>query len=470
MKNIFTIILLVLFSTLLIGQDTIVNYSKIMDLHYDLKDSRYFYSKKIIPTPDGGSLIYFTEDRYDGNYKTYLVKIDECSQVQWTKEIPIDNNSIIITIYSAYIKPNTNVAVLLSKYDYKTSYGEIFEVDLDSGDIYKRKRYPEEREAGYIFRFRKVGKYNYFTNLSDRSFMRTDTDFVENLYCQSRDTVLDNWGLVSRFYLTDSNAVSIINKYRYINGKSVKYNHIEVLDLSCNRLWDKIFYTKYSPNYLISNHSIYIFNEDSIKIYDMQGNMVMNKKLDVKSTAYEWKFDVDMDRETYKTIPYFAEKNKKIIVTKSFAQDTLEVVPYEGDLGRLQSMYSIGDSAYVFFSKKYENQTFTVYTGKLKYNDRTGKFEFGKCIISKTNEVDNEKVVPFVYYPNPVISKFVVKSKEGNAPIEHLSIKNIRGDKVLEYSYPFYEKNINIENFTSGVYLLTVTINGNVYYRKIIKT
>ena len=456
-----------------------------MDLENDLKSYRYLdnYSA-IIKTPDGGSLIYFL-DNLPQRYKAYLVKTDKCMQIQWSKLIKPDDADNSFSFYGMYISEAKNSVILMSR-GFKDKYiGRIFELDLNNGNISKTWEYPKGYKTYWMYNFRKKGDNLYFTNKHNRSFSRTDKDFIENLYCESRDTFIDNdnLSLSSDFYLTDSNAVNITEKYYSRNDSTLYYYFIEVMDLECNRIWNKRFITPYYGGRLkfeIGNNSIYIFRpyphsqKIVLTIYDMRGNIIDIQDANGKKLYeyYKFKFNYNFEDETYWTIqnePYIPQK---LVIKKSFSKDTLEAIPFNEDIGRVIKMYSDGDSSFVFFSKKYDKYTtkFSVYTGKLKLNHATNQLEIDKCYEGEnsTIEAQTSAKTPFEYYPNPARAKLTIKVKDRENRISNIEIVNTIGNFKKKYLGSFTEKTIDLSEYKAGMYILLVTMNDKTYHKNII--
>ena len=74
--------------------------------------------------------------------------------------------------------------------------------------------------------------------------------------------------------------------------------------------------------------------------------------------------------------------------------------------------------------------------------------------------------VPFTIYPNPSNDQFTVKLLNGNnATIE---IVDLKGNSIKKTSANSMQTNISTTSISNGVYLLTITTNGNIFTKKIV--
>ncbi len=261
------------------------------------------------------------------------------------------------------------------------------------------------------------------------------------------------------------------------------YYFIEVLDLKCNRIWNKRLIIPYHSDrvsFEIGNNSIYIFRpyphsqKIVLTIYDMRGNIIDTQDVSGKKLYeyYNFKFNYNFEDETYWTIQNEPYLPQKLVIKKNFNKDTLEAIPFNGEIGRVNKMYSDGDSSFVFFSKKYDKYTtkFSVYTGKLKLNHTTNQLEIDKCYEggSSIDEIQTNAKTPFEYYPNPARAKLTIKVKDRENRISNIEVVNTVGNFKKKYSGSFTEKIIDLSEYKAGMYILLVTMNDKTYHKNII--
>lgn len=95
------------------------------------------------------------------------------------------------------------------------------------------------------------------------------------------------------------------------------------------------------------------------------------------------------------------------------------------------------------------------------YNPTGKRLNFNSTGLS----VNNNSIDTFNIFPNPVSDILNISS---NSIIQNLSIYNMNGQKVIETNTSL--KQIDISNFSSGVYLLKVVgENEEIIYKKIVK-
>lgn len=82
-------------------------------------------------------------------------------------------------------------------------------------------------------------------------------------------------------------------------------------------------------------------------------------------------------------------------------------------------------------------------------------------------ELTENAINPFAYYPNPVENNLFLKSE--NREINSLSVYDMNGRQVMQKDMTGLEGMVNMENLTTGMYLLKVNVKGQVQTYKIEK-
>gem|GEM_PF-1335462 len=80
---------------------------------------------------------------------------------------------------------------------------------------------------------------------------------------------------------------------------------------------------------------------------------------------------------------------------------------------------------------------------------------------------DFPKSQQYQFYPNPVKDFLNLKFEENG--IKHIRLTNVNGSLLLETKITGCETNLDLSEFDSGIYLLTITSDSGIFTRKIVK-
>ena len=97
-------------------------------------------------------------------------------------------------------------------------------------------------------------------------------------------------------------------------------------------------------------------------------------------------------------------------------------------------------------------------------NNRGEIFEFQ--IRTNIDEINNYNKI--MVYPNPAKDVIIIKNTHLNN-LATISISNIQGELLMKYPINNEKMELNISNFSKGIYILKINDIDNIYVTKIIK-
>jgi hypothetical protein len=104
-----------------------------------------------------------------------------------------------------------------------------------------------------------------------------------------------------------------------------------------------------------------------------------------------------------------------------------------------------------------------VYTLEVNFGGNTYETLFG---VGTTLNTDNTASLDFRIYPNPVSNELFIQSEY---PIDHVTVFDVLGNTVVETASFNDLGKINTESFKTGVYIIQIQSEGNVFRNKFLK-
>lgn len=110
----------------------------------------------------------------------------------------------------------------------------------------------------------------------------------------------------------------------------------------------------------------------------------------------------------------------------------------------------------------------TLFVGPLGSDAPGGTLQFGWSSSRKSTilSATENSITSFEVFPNPVSTSFQIKSHH---PVEEIFIYNIMGQELKRITIKNENQSIDISNLDSGVYFVTLRMNGNQSTRRLIK-
>lgn len=156
----------------------------------------------------------------------------------------------------------------------------------------------------------------------------------------------------------------------------------------------------------------------------------------------------------------YTEKMKVTLSSFADAESVTEILEDHSEIVNVQA-----ESNNIEFTV---SETGVYYVGFNVYSEEFQDELYLDDIVIEAEEmsVDNEAFVGFSYYPNPVKNKMQLQA---NWTIESIKIFNLIGQEISVLQPESQNYVLNLENYSSGNYLMQVQINGNVKTFQIIK-
>jgi len=83
--------------------------------------------------------------------------------------------------------------------------------------------------------------------------------------------------------------------------------------------------------------------------------------------------------------------------------------------------------------------------------------------------INDTKELKFILQPNPVANYLTIYFKDVNSNFKFIEIYDLRGEKIFESETNKNRVNINVENYSNGIYSVKVNNNTSISISKFIK-
>ena len=426
------------------------------------------YMHNFVQTADGNLLTmgeYYDTDTMYIWEKTYFIKMDTSGNLLWSKidSLPRDSGSTFWAV-DIVAEPDTGFTVqayTASKsrhYSYDSSqilndtiFISIMRFDKHA-NLIKMNRFQVGTELigvmcsgiiktpdnGYI-----MGGFNTFKNDS------TNPLYDEKNYIIKLDSNLNHEytkifgytyrSMVSKLNLYVANDGNILFSYPfYIDTSSVGYIHYGKMDVSGNIIWEKYFRKVLESNfappgwYEVSGWPMGI-------VQARNGDITITAQLSGYNGAYLYCTDSVGNEKWGRWIPYWGELIYGIQNSEK-----------EGYL-----LYGVSQGAWLVKTDS---------IGCVMPNCLDTMMHIG---IEEFEKLKEQKLI---IYPNPAIDRIQIAINQQGEKVEKVVIYDINGRERLNKTFNKYLVNIDVSNYSKGVYFVSVTgRNGAVFNKKFIK-